>query len=270
MGVRVYFERPVWADKVWSDALATSHELFERKFSRFRYMLIDVGIQRMITRFGRLEYPQWWLDKYRTLCQSFMETFEGRVRALIPDFPPDWRGVKVPRFRERHYELLRGWGGDEYSGWVPILRYEGLGLSEIGAHVEEVAELFDPYETLAVPSLLGTSYRAPVIEAVRQVRRVLPTKKVHLLAPSIVIIRLLPRGSIDSLDLGQAMASIRLLKSNFARFTGMGSADAATLKSVRFDRHSFTNTYLVVAETIIREVERNIGEVDYAGFVPIR
>jgi len=260
--VRVYFGRVIGVRRYWCDVFVTPDFLFNPSFSRFRYMLIDVGLSALVRRYGRVFYPRWWLDKYVCLCRGFYDAFPGRVMAIVPDFPPIWSGAPTEGYMAGHYELLEEFSRLEDPFWVAVFRFEGLAASEIERAAEEHGEVLDRFKAIAIPAMNPMVSRAGFMEAVRAVKKLFPDKWIHLLGPRDDIIRICYPGICDSLDFGWSVTRFSWFKRELAEAIGLEKSRVKMFRSARLDAAGKSAAYELCISNLIGKVERHIGEVD--------
>lgn len=260
--VVVYFERVSGVSRYWPDVLATVGNVFEERYSRFRRMLVDVGLNSLVKRFGRVFYTRGFLDRYIAVCRGFHGTFPGRFLAIVPDYPPAWKGAPVENYLERHYELLSEFSrlGDHF--WVGVFRYEGLGLSEIENVADRYGEVLDRFEVLAVPARNPVIHPMQFIEAMRVVRKNFPSKRIHLLGPRMELLKVCYRGICDSLDFGETMTNINVLKRDYASLVKLSPNEERKLVYSKLDYKGMTAVYWAKVNKLISLVEQYVGEVD--------
>ncbi|MEM2196611.1 MAG: hypothetical protein QXI11_02080 [Thermoproteota archaeon] len=260
--VVVYFDRLSGVSWYWPDVLATIGNVFEKRYSCFRRILVDVGLNTLVRRFGKVFYTRGFLDRYVAVCRGFYDCFGGRFSAIVPDYPPVWKGVPVDNYLERHYEVLLEFSrlGDPF--WVGVFRYEGLGISEIESVADRYGEILDRFKVLAIPARNPIIHPMQFIEAVKVVKKNFPSKRIHLLGPRMELLRVCYRGICDSLDFGETMTRINVLKGEYANVTNLNEDERRKLMFSRLEYKGLTAMYWVKVNRLISLVEQYIGEVE--------
>jgi len=267
MGIIVYLSRTAITKIYWADVMESIWEVFRKRNWPFRYMLVDVGLSRLLKYYGTITYPQWFVDMYVSICEGLYESTEGRVIAIIPDFPAKWDGKWIDNYFEKHYKMLKEWEGHKSPVWVPIFRYEYLSFEQIDFVLNEFAPLFDCREIIAIAAPAIKENIPKFLYALRGIRRVFPKAKIHLLALRSTKLKDIRVEGIRSVDLGKAAVSYRLLKSYVLRRTVHQDVSTRHVENIRLSIKDAKTLYMLNVERVIKEVESLLGEVDYGGWV---
>jgi len=186
----------------WGYVLTTIQDLWKTDNFPFKHMLIDVGLSQLF-RDGELRYDDYWIKQYRQTVESFEQAFRGRVWAIIPDYPPKWRGCgKVKGYIDKTIEMIRKWPTDRADIWIPVIHWENEPIMRISQVLEKYDEVIEPFPRIAIAGGAQNIDTRNIAYVIVRVKERWPEKQIHGLALGLDRFQRIPINVVDSVDLG--------------------------------------------------------------------
>jgi len=249
---------------VWKDLLVTPKDVLSRTAVEARYILVDVGLSMVIKAFGDVEYPRFWLDKYFNIVRGLMDYKPGHVWAIVPDCPPKWSGREIEHYFSRHWRLFFKLYEELDGRFMPVIRYEGLGIWELDMLLKNLKPYLQDFEALGLPSRPGAGLNELWMARVWKVREVFPDHWLHGLGAGFRRIKFLSPGLLNSIDFASTFTDMAILKSMAKTHLGIEICHDGGSKKFTPKICDYKGLSKALLEVFLKLLEEKVGRIDYA------
>lgn len=257
--MRVYLPGGVFGE-CWGDLLVVADDVFSGEVVWARYVLVDVGLEGLIKRFGRLDYPRFWLDWYFGVVRGLMGFKPGRVWAVVPDYPHIWSGRKVDHYFLHHWRIFMQLWRELDERFMPVVRFEGLGVWELGLMLDVLRPYLRDFEVLGIPSRKSVGPDGLWLAKVSKVRKAFPNHWLHGLGAGFGRVMILRPGLLDSIDFRRTFTDVGVLRSMAEAHLGIEGVDWWGPKNSAPRIHDYKGLRKALLEVLISILEdRGVG-----------
>jgi hypothetical protein len=248
----------------WGDVVVSLGDVLEGKISGARYVLVDVGLESLIRRFGGVDYPRFWLDQYFAVVRGLEGLKPGRVWAVVPDYPHRWSGARIDHYFLRHWRIFFKLWPELEDYYMPVIRFEGLGLWELGMMLDSLKQFLRDFEALGVPSRLSVGPNPLWMAKVYKVREAFPDHWIHGLGAGFSRARFLAPGLLDSMDFRLTFTHMPSLRNMARIYLGMEGLWGRGPQNSGPRVHDYKSLRRALLEVLIMILEERVGGIDYA------
>jgi hypothetical protein len=147
---------------------------------------------------------------------------------------------------------------------MPVIRFEGLGLWELGMMLDSLKQFLGDFEVLGVPSRPTAGANELWLARAWRVRQAFPDHWLHGLGAGFERARVLSPGLLDSMDFRMTFTNMSILRSMAKIHLGIEGLWRGGPKNSAPRIHDYKGLRKALLEALIMLLEERVGGVDCA------
>jgi len=170
----------------------------ELYFRKFQHAILDSGIEWFLKNPSALEYPPYFLQRWRGLARHLSRRFEGQLWVTCPDYPDNYQ-----QFNGKNIELtlrnIEDFLSIDGVEWLPVVQSRYLDLFSYYYSLQETKRLIGDYPRVGIGTVCKTKRLNFIEHCCKATRAWFPNSHIHAFG---LILKALPRirTVVDSSD----------------------------------------------------------------------